>query len=87
MPDVEKTQKCAMCDMLRKIKDDCEYFASQRPDKKGSVVTVCKVSIVQEDYIKNGAELIYTGRIAHTPRPINFCTECGRKINKEELIW
>lgn len=79
--------ECSTCALLRKLKDDGEYYASQRPDKKYQSVTICKSVVVMEDYYNVDGQMEFGGRVSYNPRPLNFCSECGRKIDEEELTW
>ena len=83
----ENATNCATCATLRKLKDDGEYYASVRPEKKDTCVTICKAAIVQEDYYKDGEKLEYGGRVTNTATQMRFCFECGRKLDEEELTW
>jgi hypothetical protein len=84
----EKEIQCETCALLRKLSDDGKYYKNQRPEKMDKWITICKSSIVAEDYYKDeDGKLEYGGRSSYQSRPINFCPECGRKIDESELTW
>ena len=83
----DNKNECTTCALLRDIKENGKYYASLRPEKKDKWVTVCKSVVVMEDYYKDGDKLEYGGRVAYNSRPMNFCSECGRRIDVEEITW
>lgn len=74
---------CSFCRHLRKMKDDFEYYANQRPSMKENCTTKCSVALVDNHYYQGQ----YSGRATYEFNSLNFCPECGRRIEGEELEW
>ena len=84
----DQRKECATCALLRKLKDDGEYYNKQRPDRRDKHTTICKSAIIMEDYYEgNDGNLAYGGRVAYNPTTMNFCFECGRKIGSDDVTW
>lgn len=77
---------CETCDRIRQLKEQGEYYKNARQSKY-KTVSVCKFSLVVEDYYDIEGELEYGGRASYSPSNISFCPECGRKLEKNELVW
>ena len=85
MSENEK-KNCSTCERIRELKEQGEYYKDARQSKY-KTVSVCKFSLVVEDYFDIGGELEYGGRASYNTKPISFCPECGRKFEEDELIW
>lgn len=82
----ETNEKCQACERIRQLKEQGEYYKDARKSKY-KTVSICKFSLVTEDYYDIEGELEYGGRASYNPTNIKFCPECGRKIEENELIW
>lgn len=83
----EKEIKCETCKLLHMLKDNGDYYASLRKNRSTTYFSICKVAVVEESYYETEDGPQYGGRTSYNPGPLNFCPECGRKIDESELTW
>ena len=83
----EQTKECSTCALLVSLRENGIYYAEKRQERKNQSITMCKAVVVTENYYNVDGKMEYGGRAAYNPRPLNFCSECGRKLNQDELTW
>lgn len=83
----ENEIQCETCKLLHMLKESGEYYAEQRKNRSTKSFSICKVAVVEESYYETPDDPEYGGRSSYQPGPLNFCHECGRKIESEELTW
>lgn len=73
----ENIKTCSFCELLKDVR--ARLFCT------GEVNTTfeCKAALVVEDSRRSE----FGGKINYNPRQLNFCPECGRKLEKNELCW
>ena len=65
---------CKFCALMKQVKDTHDYY------KKPNYTFEINVALVSNNYYKND----YTGSCTHHNQELNFCPECGKKINENE---
>lgn len=71
-------KQCKTC----KIIADEKTYAQMYHTKERNFIGVVKVKITKETYKKG--EKHCRGTITHGSRVLNYCPECGRKLEREE---
>lgn len=72
-------RKCKMCYLIEVEKEARRFKES----KSRQFTSVLKVKLVSETWDKMNR---LRGTLTHSSCSINFCPQCGREINKSEIV-
>lgn len=75
-----KKKSCKTCRILSEIL----YWEMLSERKKIGFTGVIKVKLVERVFTKKNH---IKGTTLHSDRPLNYCPECGRKIERKETVW
>lgn len=84
----EKKNECSFCELIKELKERGAYFMNGCDDITQRSISKCRVTAVVESYaLSSDCKLERRGTASYRSRPLNFCPECGRKINDSETTW
>lgn len=78
----DKIEVCAFCKSLNDVKARLEYYEDKQNTDR-NVSYEFKTALL----VETSCDGVVDGRISYSPRALNFCPDCGRKIAKEEICW
>lgn len=71
------------CKTCKEIKENREIFKGL-PNEKLKMTNVAKVKITIRTYDRMNRK---RGEITFSPRPLKFCPECGKPIERDKTVW
>lgn len=71
------------CKTCKEIKENREIFTGL-PNEEQKMTNVAKVKITIRTYDRMNRK---RGEITFSPRPLKFCTECGKPIERDKTVW
>lgn len=71
------------CKTCREIEENAEIFKGNA-EKPLGMTKVAKVQIVIRTYDKQNRR---RGHLGFKTRPLNFCPECGKPIDRGKTVW
>lgn len=78
-------RKCKMCALIKEENEERKH-REQHSEKESvrSFTSVLKVKLVRETWDKANR---LRGTLTHSSCEMNFCPQCGRKIEKKETTY
>ena len=71
------------CKTCKEIKENREIFTGL-PNEEQKMTNVAKVKITIRTYDRMNRK---RGEITFGPRPLKFCPECGKSIERDKTVW
>lgn len=71
------------CKTCKEIKENREIFTGL-PNEEQKMTNVAKVKITIRTYDRMNRK---RGEITFSPRPLKFCLECGKPIERDKTVW
>ncbi len=71
------------CKTCKEIKENREIFTGL-PNEEQKMTNVAKVKITIRTYDRMNRK---RGEITFSPRPLKFCHECGKPIERDKTVW
>ena len=71
------------CKTCKEIKENREIFTGL-PNEEQKMTNVAKVKITIQTYDRMNRK---RGEITFSPRPLKFCHECGKPIERDKTVW
>lgn len=78
---MEKVQKCKTCKLIEEM-GEIQKFSKEWHGKRPYVTTL-KIILATVAYKENKR----CGRSLYGTRPLNYCPECGKKIERKQTVW